>query len=76
MHCDGAPPRAWFCTYPCATDDDCGDAATCEVTRLGSGCVPAACRSFIVDAGVDASDARLDGADGGDANRAHDATTD
>ncbi len=60
-----APAHTWFCTIPCATNDDCGSgSATCVPAASGMVCLPSGCGAFAVDAAADgAVDAGL--ADGG-----------
>jgi hypothetical protein len=53
------PAHAWFCTYPCSHDTDCGSGNVCATTAKGSGCVPSAC-GYLDDGGV------LDSGTGGD----------
>lgn len=56
------PVHAWFCTYPCSTDADCGSASYCQKDPRGSGCVPTICKSLAPDAGPEtSSDAVADG---------------
>ena len=61
------PPHAWFCTYPCTKDEECGTGAYCAHDARGSGCVPLVCKSLQGDAGP--SDSGSDSASdvGGDA---------
>ena len=45
------PVHAWFCTYPCSGDAECGTDAYCASDPRGKGCVPLACKK-LQDAGA------------------------
>lgn len=47
------PGNAWFCTFPCAEDKECGAGAVCHHEDRGSGCIPIACKALAGDAGRD-----------------------
>ena len=49
------PTHAWFCTYPCAKDEECGTGSYCADDPRGRGCVPLTCKSLAGDAGTDAA---------------------
>jgi hypothetical protein len=48
------PAHAWFCTYPCNLDTDCGSGSYCatDPKTHGKGCVPVACKYLQPDAGT------------------------
>jgi hypothetical protein len=48
------PAHAWFCTYPCNVDTDCGSANYCatDPKTKNKGCVPVACKYLQPDAGT------------------------
>ena len=48
------PAHGWFCTYPCAKDEECGSGAYCASDVRGKGCVPNVCKK-LSDAGTDAT---------------------
>jgi hypothetical protein len=50
----GAPPNAWFCSKPCAGDEECGTGMYCADDPRGVACVPLTCGT--PDAGGDATD--------------------
>jgi hypothetical protein len=58
-----APPHAWFCTYVCSVDADCGSNEFCVDNVAGKGCVPNACAYLEGgDSGTGDTDASSDGA--------------
>ena len=65
------PAHAWFCTYPCSQQSDCGNGEVCFQNAQGAGCIPntPACLSLDVDAGYiiedDAGSPTTDAGDGG-----------
>ena len=47
------PGNAWFCTFPCAEDKECGAGAVCFHEARGSGCIPIPCKALAGDGGRD-----------------------
>lgn len=51
------PAHAWFCTYVCNVDGDCGTDAYCatDPKTKQKGCVPTVCKKLQGDAGTDSA---------------------